>query len=389
MAKNKKQSLSSKSNYNSDEATKSTLLLKLFQQVKERFARRMHPVIDWFISSPTWLIVSLAVAFLAALDLWISSDRVHSIRDAISVLLDRAEAMGILAAVVVFIKEAPLRIATKHYEAWRAIDAAHGIKTSYARYHAFEDLCKAGVSLKGLDVSGADFNSINLHKVDLSSANLREAQFQGAILSQANLSKADLSGADLLNVDFRGADLRGADLRGANLNGANMNGANLSGANLGNANLKIADLRFANLRGANLKGASLRGANLQGASLYLADMTQANLSKTDMTQTDLSQATFRGSNLSMAHLNQACFHRAILVEADLWGAVLEEADLDGANFKSAQGLTLAQVKTAINWEQAVYEDGFLTESNAPSTSEPSLTDLLYKKLTNDNFNFDS
>ncbi|MDX2214527.1 MAG: pentapeptide repeat-containing protein [Oculatellaceae cyanobacterium bins.114] len=380
MAKQKNQQTQPSSKLNS---RKITSLMQLHGLIQKQLHQRLDPVINWFINSPTWLIVSLALLVLAGLDLWSASDKVQSIRDGISILLDRVEAMGVLAAVVIFIKEAPLRIAMKHYEAWKAIDAAHGIKTSYARYHAFEDLCKAGVSLKGLDISGADLNAINLHKADLSNANLREAQFQGAILSQANLSKADLSGADLLNVDFRGADLRGTDLRGANLNGANMNGANLSGANLGNANLKIADLKFANLRGANLKGASLRGANLQGASLYLADVTQANLSKTDMAQTDLSQAVFRGTNLSMAHLNGACFHRAILVEADLWGAELSQADLDGANFKGAQGLTLAQVKTALNWEQATYDEGFLQESNLPATAEPSLTDLLYKKLTGD------
>jgi uncharacterized protein YjbI with pentapeptide repeats len=132
--------------------------------------------------------------------------------------------------------------------------------------------------------------------------------------------KADLQDAILAKAPLWDAQLEEADLRRANLDEAIL-GGNLCSANLQNANLRRIKGGHVNLQSANLKN-----ANLQEAGLHWADLRNANLQ-----------------------------------HADIRDAVLEDADLHGADLRKARNITVEQIKTARNWEQAMYDDDFRHE----------------------------
>ena len=152
-------------------------------------------------------------------------------------------------------------------------------------------------------------------------------------LTRTNLRKANLEGACLEEANFSGANLKEACLREACLEEANFREANLTEACLSGACLREADFSGANLRGANLLGVYLSGANLRGANLL-----QTNLIGADLTGSDLS-----GANLTEADL----------VEADLSGANLRGANLRGTELNGVQNMTIEQLQSARNWEQAI------------------------------------
>jgi len=219
-----------------------------------------------------------------------------------SALLQAVQGFSILVAAVLFLLETPDRRKRSYYEAWKVIDAAHGREVSYARFQALQDLKASGVSLGGLNASGVDLQSINLEEADLRGADLSNAN-----LSNANLSKANLSGAKL--------------------SGANLNRTNLSGANLDSA-----DLSNANIFSVKLCNASLRNAYFDNSYCYYADFSNANL----------NLASFVGANLNSAVLSNAN---------------LKNADLNNASFNEAT-LTINQVKSAKNWQEAAYDEDF-------------------------------
>jgi uncharacterized protein YjbI with pentapeptide repeats/DNA-binding PadR family transcriptional regulator len=162
-------------------------------------------------------------------------------------------------------------------------------------------------------------------------------------LAQTNLIGANLKGANLEGANLEEADLERANLKRANLEGANLQRANLKGINLVRANLGDANLIRANLEGANLEGANLEGANLGKAMLIGANLEGAYLSKANL-QTCLGHhANFTGAYLSNANLGRA----------DLEGANLEGANLQRANFIEVRNLTIEQLHSANNWEQAL------------------------------------
>jgi BTB/POZ domain-containing protein KCTD9 len=153
-------------------------------------------------------------------------------------------------------------------------------------------------------------------------------------------------GISLKGLDMPRAELREINLRKANLLGANFQKADLLEANLYKADLRAANLQRSNLQRANLKKADLRAANLREANLLGADFQEANL----------KAAEFQGAKLRAVNFK----------DANLLGANLLNADL-----RIAENLTLTQVKTARNWEQALYDDDFALQLGllpaAPST----------------------
>ncbi|MDM9582861.1 pentapeptide repeat-containing protein [Nostoc sp. GT001] len=122
------------------------------------------------------------------------------------------------------------------------------------------------------------------------------------------------------------------------LSGINVEKTNLSGAYLSNADLSNANLSFAYIYNANLNGALLMGANL------------------------------RSANLSFANLSGADFYNANLKGADL-AYQLDITDLGNelgvANLSGAKNLTPEQVKSAKNWEQAIYDKEFRAKLGLP------------------------
>ena len=65
-----------------------------------------------------------------------------------------------------------------------------------------------------------------------------------------------------------------------------------------------------------------------------------------------------GVDLSGANLSGADLSRADLSRANLYGANLSGADLSGADLSRARNLTLKQIKSALNWENAIYKVKF-------------------------------
>lgn len=207
---------------------------------------------------PVWVVATVSVVMMTGVILIANEDSLFG------KALDSADTISLIVALVLFIKEAPDRRKQFHYQAWSTVDAAHGVKVSYARFLALQDLNEDGVSLRGLDASSAELVEINLPKANL---------------SQANLSQADLSNANLNYANFNNANLSQAKLSGANLSHANLSFACLSKVNLSSANLICADLSDANMSGVNLSHASLSGANhLGGANLKNAKVSISELS---------------------------------------------------------------------------------------------------------------
>ncbi|MBW4661431.1 MAG: pentapeptide repeat-containing protein [Drouetiella hepatica Uher 2000/2452] len=222
--------------------------------------------VDAFWAAPVWL-----VAILAAVS-WLALTVIVDDNSLVAELLEAADTASLVVALVLFIKEAPDRRKQFHYQAWGTIDAAHGVKVSYARILALQDLNEDGVPLRGLDAPGSELTEIQLPKANLSNANLSAADLSNANLSSANLNRAAL----------HQTKLSGANLSGANLSFAELNRANLSSANLSHANLVCADLSHVNFSGANLRNTSLSGANLAEAYLTGANLKGAKVSESEL-----------------------------------------------------------------------------------------------------------
>lgn len=244
-----------------------------WRTIPQRVLRRASQV---FWAAPVWLVAAIAAVT------WSGFFVVAEENSLMAKVLEGADTTSLILALVLFIKEAPDRRKQFHYQAWSTVDAAHGVKVSYARILALQDLNEDSIPLKGLDAPGAELVGIQLPNADLSNANL-----SGADLSNANLSHADMN-----NSNLRQTKLSGVNLSHANLSFAQLTQANLSSANLTNTNLICADLNSANLSGANLKQANLSGANLTGAYL-----TGANLKGAKVETSELQAAFLQGATM--------------------------------------------------------------------------------------------
>ncbi|KAF3883818.1 MULTISPECIES: globin domain-containing protein [Nostocales] len=231
-----------------------------------KFKQIPHKLMDAFWIAPTWLIAIVSAVLFAVVVVIVDDNSV------LGEVLGAADTVSLVVALVLFIKETPDRRKQFHYQAWGTVDAAHGVKVSYARILALQDLNEDGVSLRGLDAPGAELVDINLSHANLSNANLMTSD-----LTNANLHSANLDNANLCE-----AKLSGANLSHAKLGFTRLSRANLNSAKLNDANLICADLSHANLSGANLKNASLSGANLQGAYLGSANLKNAKVSEAEL-----------------------------------------------------------------------------------------------------------
>ncbi|MEG3900245.1 MULTISPECIES: pentapeptide repeat-containing protein [unclassified Microcoleus] len=242
------------------------------QRLGEVLKGSLGKLIDNFWTQPAWLVATVsAVLFII---IYVNAEE----NSLLAEILEGADALSLVVALVLFIKEAPDRRKQFHYQAWSTVDAAHSVKVSYARILALQDLNEDGVSLRGLDAIGAELIDINLSRANLSETKLSEADLSNANLSHANLNNANLSQAKLSGANLSNANLSFACLSQVNLSVANLSGANLICADLSNANMSGVNLRNASLSGANLKGAYLSGANLKGAQVSsISDLSGALL----------------------------------------------------------------------------------------------------------------
>ncbi|WP_036479306.1 pentapeptide repeat-containing protein [Myxosarcina sp. GI1] len=210
-----------------------------------------------------------------------------------STLLNLVEDFSILVAVWLFFLEAPERSKQAHYEAWKTIDAANGLRTSYARFQALQDLNEDGISIKGLNAPEADLRGINLAGADLSHAYL-----SGADLSFANLAYANLSHANLVE--------------------AKLNNANLSHTHLTAADLSDADLIETNLQSTDCVGTDFVGANFTRANLSQAYLGDVNLSQACLHHANLKQTKFFGiEHLTVEQVNAANFWQEAIFDTKM------------------------------------------------------------------------
>jgi uncharacterized protein YjbI with pentapeptide repeats len=101
-----------------------------------------------------------------------------------------------------------------------------------------------------------------------------------------------------------------------------------------------------NLTRANLQGINLTKAKLMNTKFYCADLSDANLSGADLSGADLSCPKSCGGNYRYTNLSGA----------ELKDTIFKGADISGANFTGAKSLTPEQIKSANNWEKAIYDD---------------------------------
>lgn len=299
------------------------------------------------------------------------------------------EGFSILTLAFLYILESPERRKNRIYEAWQVFDnaAVAKVTTSYARIAALEYLKENDVSLSGINVPGADLSLINLSGADLN----------GAVLSRTDLSDSDLSGAKLYNANLRGASLSRADLSDTDLSDANLSFTNLSNADLSRAKLYDANLSSANLNHAklddaeindqtelddkwrrvwkivnegamnqNLSYTDLSSADLGGSGFSSATLSGVDLSNTNLLNANLFNADLRDANLSDAKLFNAELSGANLSDANLSNADLHFANLLNVNLRDAKNLTVEQVKSARNWEKALYDDRLRSRLGLPS-----------------------
>ncbi|MCC3528435.1 MAG: pentapeptide repeat-containing protein [Microcoleus sp. PH2017_22_RUC_O_B] len=251
-----------------------------YQQFQSRsFLQRLGEVlkgilgkfIDNFWTQPAWLVATVsAVLFII---IYVGADDNYLIGE----ILEGADALSLVVALVLFIKEAPDRRKQFHYQAWSTVDAAQGVKVSYARILALQDLNSDGVSLRGLDSPDAELIAINFSRANLSAANLSKTDLSNANLSHANLDNANLSQAKLAGANLSHAKLGFARLSQVNLSNTNLSDANLICADLSNTNMSGVNLKNASFSGANLNSAYLNGANLKGAKVSISDLSGAFL----------------------------------------------------------------------------------------------------------------
>lgn len=225
---------------------------------------------------PTWLVALISVVLLAILivmvrggpDVIYQGEPYGYRQKILNIVLDDAEAIAIMVAVILYVKGAPDRKTQKHYEAWRVIDTAAAAKvtTSYARNKALRDLHHDGVPLKWLEAPKANLAGIKLPRANLECCNLAGTNLEGANLRGANLAGANLAGANLSHADLVGSDLSTADLRAATLRGTNLTGANLWETDLSNAEMRWAEFDQTQLSGAKLDQTIMPDGTLYEAS---------------------------------------------------------------------------------------------------------------------------
>ena len=185
-----------------------------------------------------------------------------------SVLLNLVEGFSILVAVWLFFLEAPERDKQAHYEAWKTIDSAHGLRNSYARLQALQDLNSDRVPLRGFNAPEADLRGINLSGADLSNAYLSGADLSNANLSNANLSYANLAETRLDNVNLNNSKLTGANISYASFIEAKLQNVDFVGANMIGANFVRANLAQAYFGDVNFNQCLLDDANLQKTKFF-------------------------------------------------------------------------------------------------------------------------
>lgn len=298
-------------------------------------------------------------------------------------VLDSLSKLSLLVAVIAFLREIPKweeraveEAKQRQFEYWKAIDAANAAResspdgrfTSYALKIALESLAQehdwAGnpIRMRNIDLSGVNLeDGINLSEADLSLCKFRYANLSRADFSRTTLRRATFVRARLFGTNFYGADFGAAQKRAIFKQALYDEGTifpeGFDPEEAGafkiapRAFLRNTSLTKALLWDSNLEKADLEAADLERATLDGSNFKEANLQKSNLQKVKARNVNFQGANLSKADLG----------EANLFEAVFDNANIQQTNFKGAEYMSVEQIKSAHNWEQARYDDDFRKE----------------------------
>ena len=110
-------------------------------------------------------------------------------------------------------------------------------------------------------------------------------------------------------------------------------------------------LSYSDLRGLSFFNDDHSNIRFVGSDLREANFYFSNLNNTRFWKAQLANAKFHKADLSGARLEDAN-----LQGANFKHCILQSADLKGANFKEARDLTVEQIKSAHNWQEATFDD---------------------------------
>jgi|GEM_PF-572720 len=157
---------------------------------------------------------------------------------------------------------------------------------------------------------------------------------------------------DTTYISFGKFQISSVNLPQVNLQYANLFNAYLQYANLTKSHLQYANLHYANLENTNLYYANFSGADLQDANLSGANLSGANLSGADLKYTDLRDADLQDTNLGCLEIG----HKIC------------------TNLNNTKNLTIVQIKTAKNWQQACYDLDFRKQLGLPPENPKNCAD---------------
>jgi len=198
------------------------------------------------------------------------------------------------------------------------------------------------LDLSNTDLSGSKMEGAFLREADLASCRLDNSCLNGCLLEYANLRKASLVGCQLRQVWATEAIFHEASLRESDL----------SASNLAEADLSVTDLAKAHLYKAKLRGAMLTDSNLKGATLGRAYLAGCAFAGSVLDDAHLFEADLSGASFSVVYENISPDERfaASMRGTNLKEAILKDASMEGVDLSQTEGLSRAQIDSAITSE---------------------------------------
>jgi uncharacterized protein YjbI with pentapeptide repeats len=312
-----------------------------------------------------------------------------------------------------------------HYEAWAIINnnrvdiKGNLIKASSGKNIALQNLNRDRVPLQSIELP-----ETFLLGIDLSGADLYRADFRGADLYRANFSSLPMqvnpsacgwwgwtklvdckSQEDIKErrTDLQRANFSGAILYGVNFNAPKSNGSEINkklGVNLFRADFRpfyirkftsveisdflkskdplkqeciknassiecLLSVKCEMVRDPIIQCARPVNATFIGADLKAVDFTKANLKGSNFEDSDLECATFRG-----ATFNQVTRLDSIDLPEGIPETNFKKANIKGADFRDVIDLSPAQIKQAVNWQDALYSSSFAASLGLSPQNKP-------------------
>jgi uncharacterized protein YjbI with pentapeptide repeats len=177
---------------------------------------------------------------------------------------------------------------------------------------------------------------------------------------QIDLSRTNLAGCKFFEVkssnkvSWKNTIFRGSDLRNSILEEVNFNDVDFSNANMSGINKKLLEDKLP-VKKSDFVGAILESVNLEYSQLSRSDFSEAILDNATLSHANLFEAVLTGASLVNADLSEANLSKAKLSNARLHQATMKGANISGCDFSLAKGLDIDQVRSAINWKKAKFD----------------------------------